>query len=356
MSGALGVLIAVVLLVVNAFFVGAEFALISTRRSLIEPRAFQGSRRARITLNAMERVSLMLAGAQLGITLASLGLGAVAEPAIAHLLEGAFDAAHAPRDLLHPAAFVIALAIVVFLHVVIGEMVPKNLALAAPESAALALTPALVLVVRVLRPALAAVNALANLSLRLVHVARRDELASAYTHDEIAQLIAESHQEGLLAEEEHELLSGALGFGELTVESVMLPTSQLVVIRPDATPHDVEELAARTGFSRFPVMDDGGELIGYVHLKDVLETNPVRRAAPIQSKWVRPLRRLGLDDTLAGALALMQSGGAHLARVTAHGGESVGVVALEDVLEELVGEMAAARPAPPWRRSVPPPP
>ncbi len=347
MSGALGVLIALLLLVVNAFFVGAEFALISTRRSLIEPRAAAGSRRARVTLDAMERVSLMLAGAQLGITLASLGLGAVAEPAVAHLLEGAFDAAHAPKGLLHPVAFVLALAIVVFLHVVIGEMVPKNLALAEPERSALILTPALVWVVRVLRPAIVGCNALANLSLRAVRITPRQELASAYTHDEVAQLIAESHQEGLLAEEEHELLTGALGFDERTVESVMLVPSQLVVIQPGSTPREVEQLAARTGFSRFPVRDGTDELIGYVHLKDVLETNPVRRASAIESKWVRPLLRLGVHDTLAGALALMQSGGAHLARVMGESGELVGVVALEDVLEELVGEIAAAttRPA-----------
>ncbi len=341
MSGPVSALIAAVLLVVNAFFVGAEFALISTRRSVIEPRALAGSRRARTTLHAMQHGSLMLAGAQLGITLASLGLGAVAEPAVAHLLEGLFDAAHAPKGFLHPVAFVLALAIVVFLHVVIGEMVPKNLALAAPERSALALIPALVWVVRVLRPAIAAFNALASLSLRAVRITPRDEIASTYTHDEVAQLIAESHREGLLDEEEHELMTGALDFEERSVESVMRRLEQLVVIGPEASPRDVEDLTARTGYSRFPVMSDTGQLMGYVHLKDVLETDPVRRSVPIETKRMRSLLAIAVTATLAEALAVMQSRGAHLASVIDEGGRLVGVVALEDVLEELVGEIEA---------------
>src|SRR5687768_2882790 len=131
----------VLLLIGNAFFVGAEFALIAARRSQIEPRAEEGSRMARTTLRAMEHVSLVMAGAQLGITVCSLGLGAVAEPAVAHLLEPILEAIRVPDQLLHPIAFAIALSIVVYAHVVLGEMVPKNLAIAGPERAALVLGP-----------------------------------------------------------------------------------------------------------------------------------------------------------------------------------------------------------------------
>jgi len=144
--------VAVALLAGNAFFVGAEFALIAARRTQIEPRAAEGSRAARLTLRAMERVSLMMAGAQLGITMCSLGLGAIGEPAVAHVLEIPLGALGVSGALLHTIAFAIALAIVVFLHMVLGEMVPKNIAIAGPERSALVLGPALYGVVTVLKP------------------------------------------------------------------------------------------------------------------------------------------------------------------------------------------------------------
>src|SRR5215211_5272567 len=169
------------LLVANAFFVGAEFALISARRSAVEPRAQAGNRLATMTLRAMERVSLMLAGAQLGITVCSLGLGYLGEPAIAHALEAPFEAAGLPEALIHPVAFAIALTIISFLHVVLGEMVPKNIALAGPDRAALTLAPPMTLIVRVLRPAIALLNWIANRTLRAVGVEPRDEITSAFT-------------------------------------------------------------------------------------------------------------------------------------------------------------------------------
>lgn len=205
-----GLALAVLLLAGNAFFVGAEFALISARRSQIEPIAAAGSRRARIVLDDMRHLSLMLAGAQLGITVCSLGLGAVAEPAVAHLIERGAGAVGLPDWLLHPVAFAIALGIVVSCHMVIGEMVPKNIAIAAPERAALLLGPAMAAVVRVARPLIWLLNHLANAVLRLTGVEPKDEMTAAYTPDEIAGLLAESHAEGLLQPEEHELLTHAL--------------------------------------------------------------------------------------------------------------------------------------------------
>src|SRR6476659_9424067 len=147
MSATTAIVLTLVLLALNAFFVGAEFALVSARRSQIEPRARAGSRMARTTLRAMESISLMMAGAQLGITICSLGLGAVGEPAVAHLLEPVLEAVHVPHDFLHPISFVIALLIVVFLHVVLGETVPKNIALAGPDRAAIVLGPPMLAVV-----------------------------------------------------------------------------------------------------------------------------------------------------------------------------------------------------------------
>lgn len=342
MSDLLAIAIAVILLAANAFFVGAEFALISARRTQIEPLARAGSRAARITLRAMEDISLMMAGAQLGITVCSLGLGAIGEPAVAHLLEPLFEAVNLPDGLVYPISFTIALLIVVALHVVIGEMVPKNLALAGPERSALLLGPPLVVVVRVLRPLLFVVNGLANALLRLVRVQPQDEVGSTFTREQVAGLVEESRKEGFLDADEYDRLAGALGFTDRSVETVLLPVDGLATVQRGGNLAEVERRCTETGFSRFPVADDSGDLVGYIHIKDVLETDPEKRTRPLADKWIRPLASVRPQDRLHTALGVMQARGAHMARVVRDDGASVGIVALEDILEELVGEIRDA--------------
>lgn len=344
MSDGVAILVALALLAGNAFFVGAEFALISARRTQIEPRAAGGSRMARVTLRAMERVSLMMAGSQLGITICSLGLGAVGEPAVAHLLEGPFAAAGLPDALLHPLAFTIALGIVVFLHMVLGEMVPKNIALAGPERAALVLGPPLYGIVYVLRPLIWLLNQAANLVLRALKVDPKEEVTSTYTHEEVTGLIGESHREGLLDEQEHTLLSGALQFDEQRATDVVIPLSDVITVPWRVTVAELEARCAETGFSRFPV-DDGGSLAGYLHLKDLLATPADRRDEPVDRVHIRPLADTTADQPLRSVLATMQGAGAHLGSVRDGGGRLVGMVALEDVLEKLVGEVRDATQA-----------
>jgi CBS domain containing-hemolysin-like protein len=338
MSSGLAIAISVVLLALNAFFVGAEFALVSARRSAIEPRARAGGRAARATLRAMERVSLMMASAQLGITICTVGLGFLGEPAVAHLVDDPFAAIGVPDSLVHPIAFVIALSLVGYLHVVLGEMVPKNIALAGPDRVVLLLAPPLAAIERVLHPAIAALNWVANVSLRLVGVQAKDEVTSTFTRDEVAGLVEESRREGLLDAHEGRLLVGALKFEEREAGAVLLPREGLQTVPLTITPQELEQVAARTGYSRFPVRD-GDDLIGYVHLKDVLETQDVHRTRPIARGWIRPLPTVGVGDRLRAALASMQRSRAHLARVVDGEGRLLGVVALEDVLEELVGEI-----------------
>jgi CBS domain containing-hemolysin-like protein len=346
MSDLTGLLLAAFLLLANAFFVGAEFALIAARRSQIEPRARAGSRMARTTLNAMENVSLMMAGAQLGITVCSLGLGAVGEPALAHLIEPGFHALHVPDEWLHPVAFVIAMSIVVFLHVVLGEMVPKNIAIAGPDRAALLLGPPLFGIVTVLRPVIVGINLMANGILRLIRIDPKDEVSSTFTREEVAALVEESHGEGMIAEDEYGRLSGALGFTEKTVRSVMMRPETLATVVRGSTGADVEALCAATGFSRFPVVseagDDGAELLGYLHIKDVLEPDEERRMRPVADRWIRPFATVTEDMLLHDALEVLQRRGAHMARVVDGDGATLGVAALEDVIEELVGEIRDA--------------
>ncbi len=338
MSDYAALLLLVVLLALNAFFVGAEFALVSARRSQIEPRAQAGSRIARTTLRAMEQVSLMMAGAQLGITICSLGLGAIGEPALAHLMEPGFEAIGVPHALLHPVAFVIALGMVTALHVVLGEMVPKNIAIAGPDRAALVLGPPMLGVVTVLKPVIVVLNAMANRSLRVMRVEPKDEVSSSFTREEVAALVEESRGEGLLAADEYDRLAGALGFTEKAVGSVVMPVESLTTVRRGSSAADVEAVCAATGFSRFPVESDG-ELVGYLHIKDVLETDEERRLRPVEDKWIRPFAPVSPSDLLHEALEQLQRKGAHMARVVDAQGRTLGVATLEDVLEELVGEI-----------------
>ena len=350
MSTGPAILLGVLLLAANAFFVGAEFAIISARRSAIEPLAAAGSRRARVVLWAMENVSLMLACAQLGITVCSTSLGVVAEPAIAHLVEDPLVAAGLPAEAAHPVAFVFALGLVVYLHVVLGEMVPKNLAVAGPDRAVLWFGPPLVAIGRAVSPLIFALNWLANHILRFFGVEPKDEVASAFTAQEVHSIVERSQAEGLL-DDAQGLLTGAIEFSDRTAEQVMVPTGALVAVQHGCTAADVERLVSRTGFSRFPVTDDDGMPVGYLHLKDVLYAGPEERDQPVPAWRVRALAQVSPQDEVEAALAAMQRSGTHLARVVAQEPSAdgapgarrvVGVVFLEDILEELVGEVRDA--------------
>ncbi len=342
MSTLPALLLAALLLGLNAFFVGAEFALVSARRSQIEPLAQAGSRMAKITIKAMENIALVIGVNQLGITICSLGLGAIAEPALAALIEPALHVAQLPDALLHPIAFAIALMIVVFLHVVLGEMVPKNISLAGPERVVVVLAPVVWGFVTVLRPVVVVLNAIARRLLALGGVELQSEVSSTYTREEVAALVEESRGEGLLEEEEYGRLTGALGFADKQVSAVVLPTASLTTISRGATASDLESLCAATGFSRFPVTNEDGSLMGYLHIKDVLETEQSRRVQVIDDKSIRPLAGVRTTDPLHDALETLQRRGAHMARVVDDSGQVVGLITLEDVIEELVGEIRDA--------------
>ncbi|MFL6107750.1 MAG: hemolysin family protein [Marmoricola sp.] len=342
MSTQTAILLGVVLLLGNAFFVGAEFALVSARRTQIEPAAEQGSRLARSAIAAMEQVSLVMAGAQFGITACSLGLGAVAEPALSDLLEPVVDALGLPHGAVHPVAFGVALALVVYLHVVLGEMVPKNLALAGPERAALVFGAPMIMIVTVLKPIVFVLNATANASLRAVGIEPRAEISSAFTREQVEALVDESRAEGLLGEGEYERLAGALGFTARTVSDVYLPMDGLQTVSRGARATEVEAICAETGFSRFPVIGDGGTLIGYLHIKDVLADDGHGRAQVVEDRWIRSFANVRSEDSLVEALQTLQSKGAHMARVVDSDGAVIGVATLEDVIEELVGEIRDA--------------
>ncbi|HEX7739652.1 MAG TPA: hemolysin family protein [Marmoricola sp.] len=341
MSTTTALLVGLLLLIGNSYFVASEFALVSARRTKVEPRAAAGSRMARTTLRAMEDLSHVIAAAQFGITVCSLGLGAVAEPSVSHLIEPAATSLGIPEGWVHPIGFVIAMIVVMYLHVVLGEMVPKNLSLSGPERAAVILGPPMMALVTVIKPIVIALDAAANAVVRLLQIEPRADVASTFTAEEVGAMVDESRSEGMIDQGEYERLSGALEFTSRTVGDVLLPIDRLQTVPRGARASDVEQICAETGFSRFPVAEDG-HLIGYLHIKDVLETDVHGRARTVDDKWIRPFANVPLDATLVQALGELQVKGAHMALVRGAHGETLGVATLEDVIEELVGEIRDA--------------
>ncbi|MFE0131964.1 hemolysin family protein [Streptomyces sp. NPDC059037] len=335
---AVQLLIGLATLVVNAFFVGAEFALISVRRSQIEPYAEDGDRRAKSVLWGLQHVSALLAAAQLGITLCTLVLGIVAEPAIAHLLEPLFDAVGVPHGLVHPISFVIALALATYLHMLLGEMIPKNIALAEPVRSALLLGPPLVALARALRPVIFAINAFANGLLKLLRVEVKDEVAATFSDDELARMVKDSGDAGLLDDRAQERLHDALELGRRPVRDVVLPLERVVYARVGVTPEQLERLSAESGFSRFPVVDDGRRIVGYLHVKDALDRAP--RDLPFRVPDMRKIAQVRESTPLDDVLTAMRGSRTHVAAVLGSDGRLAGMVTMEDVLRELFGQPA----------------
>lgn len=327
-----------VLLLVNAFFVGAEFAVVSARRSQIEPRAEAGSWSAKVALSSMEKASLMLATSQLGITVCSLLILGVSEPAIHHLFDEVLHGLPLSADSISAIALVLTILIVTVLHVVVGEMVPKNIAFSVPDRAVLILAPPLMAVAWVFKPFIWVLNAMANGLVRLSGFEPKDEAQSVFTLDEMATIVEQSQKEGIF-DDRSGAVSATIEFTSKKVSDITVPIADIVALREGATPSDVEREVAQRGFSRYVLLDESGEPTGYIHLKDVIGRD---NDDPIPAKRVRQLTSLyrGLD--LEDALAQLRRTGAHIARVFDANGDTVGVLFLEDIIEELIGEVQDA--------------
>jgi CBS domain containing-hemolysin-like protein len=339
-SDLLALLGAVVLLLANAFFVGAEFSLVSARRDRLEAMAYAGSAGASTALRAGADLSRMLAASQLGITICSLLLGRLGEPAVAHLIEAPFLWAGLPIEVLETVAFTISLAVVVVAHMVIGEMVPKNIAIAGPERTAIWLVPPFLVFTTVMRPVIALFDHAANGVLRLLGVEVRDELDTAFTSGELADLIAESGREGLLDDDGSRRLSRTLSSAGHTVADVLVPQADLVSLPQRPVVDDVARAVAETGFSRFPVRAASG-FSGYLHVKDILDIASDSSAA-VPPERVRPLPQVRVTDRLDVALAVLRRAGAHLGRAVDADGATAGLVTLEDLIEHYVGTVRDA--------------
>ncbi|GGK92452.1 membrane protein [Sphaerisporangium melleum] len=341
MSTLTALLLGVVLLLGNGLFVAAEFAVVSAGRHRLEEAAVGGGRLARAAGRAALRngreLSLMLAGAQLGITLCSLGLAMVTEPAIEHLLEPVFGLTGLPESVRVGLSYVIALAVITFLHMVAGEMAPKSWALTHPERAAMSLALPFRGFTWIVRPVLAVLNGLSNGLLRAFGVRPRDELATARTPMQLAMLVGESARMGLLDRDEHDLLTSALRVQSQPVERLMVPIERATAV-PASAPHEaVRRTAAATGHLRLLVNDgSAGNVLGVLHVRDAV-LSPAKRPEDLMT----PAPRIPASTTIPEAVTRLQEAHAHLGLVTERDGGVTGMVSLSDLVGELLNTRAA---------------
>ena len=333
-----GILWLVILLISNAFFVGSEFAVIAARRAQIEPLAQEGNKAAKVTLKAMEQVSLMLATAQLGITVSSILILVVAEPSIQRLMMPLFELIGVDYQTGYTLSFLVALVLVTYLHVVFGEMIPKNLAIAIPDRMSLILAPMLYGVSVAFRPIVLSLNLVSNVILRLLGVTPRDEANTAFTLDQVEDIVETSTREGVLSDTSG-TLSNTFDFTEKKVGDIYWQMEKLIVLDHSSSASDVQQAVAKHGFSRYP-LSESGRVVGYIHVKDILELEKIDASIP--KEVIRPMVSLPESMDLEDALASMRKSGAHIARTFNSTGELTGALFLEDIIEELVGEIRDA--------------
>lgn len=336
MSTGWALLVSLLLLAFNAFFVAAEFALVAAKRHRLERAAAAGSRGARAAIAGSRQLSMMLAGAQLGITLCTLGLGALAKPTVAHLLEPLFTAVGLPEAAAYVVAFVLAVSLVGFLHVVVGEMTPKSWAISHPETSAQLLAIPFVGFTTVFRPFLVALNGMANACLRMARVQPQDELAQVHSAEQLHLLLHQSKEHGTIADAEHELLTAMLAAQAATIEAIRVPADRIVTVPATATAAQVEQQSMATGRSRLVVVDSGGTPVGVVHARSATRATTYGQATTAVDLSAPPLQ-MPAQTSVLDAVAGMRVDRNHLALVV-DGDTVVGLVTLEDLLEQLIGQ------------------
>ncbi|WP_208027768.1 hemolysin family protein [Rhabdothermincola sediminis] len=343
---------AVALLFANGFFVAVEFAVVGSRRTKLQELAAAGDRRAERAMAALTDLNRELGGAQLGITMASLGLGVVAEPAVAELITPLVEITGASEALAHSIALGIALVIVVFFHLVVGEMVPKNVAIVDPERTLLRLAPLDRAYLFLFGPIVAVLTALANGGLRLMGVRTRRELAVGHTAEELALMVATSREEGVIEDFAADLMAGVLDFGGRDVSAVMVPRERIATISIGTSVAEAERVVLERGHSRLLVTGrDLDDVRGFIHAKDLLTVPAEAASRPVPLRLVRRMLDVPCDRSLEDLLLGMRRARVHVAVVRDPDGRTAGLVTLEDLVEELVGDILDESDRPSSKRS-----
>ncbi|HZB45751.1 MAG TPA: hemolysin family protein [Pyrinomonadaceae bacterium] len=335
-------LLAVLLLVLaNGFFVAAEFAFVGVRRSRIEALAEAGDRGAQRLLAILNNLNVYLSAAQLGITLASLGLGYLGEPAVAHLIEGPLMRVGVPESAVHVIAFIIGFTIITCLHIVIGEQAPKLLGLERAEKVAMASALPMNAFAWVAYWPVRALDWASARTVRLFGLHASTDHASIYTEEEIRQLVEMSRKGGHIEEEEQTLINRVFDFSEAEVREAMVPRTVVMALPVTATLEEAEATFCEHGFSRLPVYRERlDDIVGVLFMKDLMPC--LRTVNPVGfdiEKMLHPPLFVPSTAKLGSVLAQMQAAQTHLACVVDEHGGLEGIVTLEDLLEEIVGEI-----------------
>jgi CBS domain containing-hemolysin-like protein len=333
--------IGLLLTVGTGFFVASEFSLVNLDRSDLEVRQSKGERGLGMSISALKRTSTHLSSAQLGITLTTLLTGYTMEPAFSILLTPLFTAAGIPEAAIPTTATIVAVVIATLLSMIIGELVPKNFALALPLQTAKLVIPFQIGFTAVFKPAVSLLNNTANAIIRSFGIEPKEELSGARTAEELSSLVRRSAREGSLETDTATLLARTLAFSDLTAQDVMTPRPRVKSVDRTDTASDVIELARTTGLSRFPVLDDSiDDVVGIVHVKQAVAVPREKRAdVPVSALQSEPLR---VPETmkLDSLLAELRGRGYQMAVVLDEYGGTAGVATLEDLVEELVGEVS----------------
>lgn len=325
----------------TGLFVASEFALVNLDRADLEARQARGESRLSLTISALRHTSTHLSAAQLGITLTTLLTGYTMEPALSNLLRPTLVAWSIPEAAIAPIATVVAMLVATALSMILGELVPKNFALALPLATAKLVIPFQVAFTTVFKPAVVVLNGSANGVLRSMGIEPKEELSGARTAEELSSLVRRSASAGVLEEDTATLLDRTLTFARLTAADVMTPRPSMHAIAAGDSADDVIQLARRTGHSRFPVYDDDlDDITGVVHLKAAISVPRERRAeVPVGALATEPLR---VPETVHvdGLISELRARGYQLAVVVDEYGGTAGLVTLEDLVEEIVGEVS----------------
>lgn len=331
--------VTIVLIASSAFFVAVEFALIAARRHRLEDAA-HSSRAARAALRSSAELPVLLAGSQLGITVCTLALGAVTKPAVHHWITPLVEKLGAPLWFADVAGFGLALIVVTFLHLVVGEMAPKSWAIAHPEKSATMLAIPMRAFMTVARPLLTALNGAANWCLRKVGVAPVDEVDAGQDSAALRHLVEHSATAGTLDERYHGNLTSALELERLTVGDITAPNPTPSAVAPAADIGDIQDMSRETGHLRLLVCD-GDDVVGVVHVRDSLTALPNTTAAEL----MRPVLRFASNTPVYEALHIMRESRSHLALVTTAdaGTVIVGLLTITDVLQRLLPAAAGSK-------------
>ena len=330
------------LILLNGFFVAAEFALVSVRKTRIEELAHQGNRKAQRVFRALAHLDTYIAATQLGITMASLALGFVGEPALTPLIQPLFRFLPASGALFtsHGIALTIAFIIVTSLHIVFGELAPKSIALQRPENTTIWVTVPLDLFMRLFRPFIYLLNSVGNGVVKLIGLEPVPEHASVHSVEELELLVHSSREAGFIAEQEERMVAGVFDFGDIIVRKVMTSRLDIIAIEVSTPPEELVRVVMETGHSRLPVFKDNFDnIVGIIHVKDVLKGMLDGKQNHSLSELLRPPFFVPENKRASYLLAEMRRSKSQMAVVRDEYGVVSGVVTIEDLLEEIVGDI-----------------